>query len=77
MSFQIFIIDNNILHLLAPNYVALANVEFRQPLINQKIIISLPSEDARKLSETFKWTKIFKLFSIISLKCLKYVEKYF
>ena len=37
-------------------------VELREPQINQKIIIFLPSADDRKLSETFKWTKIFKYF---------------
>ena len=37
-------------------------VEFREPQINKKIIIILPSVYERKLSETLKWTKILNTF---------------
>ena len=57
-----FIIVNNIYmfqHQITLNWPI---IEFREPQINKKIIIPLPSADDGKLSETFKWTKIFKYF---------------
>ena len=76
MSFLNFIIVNNILHVLTPNYIALAycltqgasnkpkNYYFSSFCRQQEVIRDLQTD------------KNFQMFfNIISLKCLKCVEK--